>query len=317
MLVVTIAIALLMTACGGQAAVQQSTDKSAGAQVSNATATAATNNSAGITQSSAPSQGLTVQGSQGQKVTISGEVPDALKSFPVPDGFTISNEGNGSITANEGSVAVAAWSGTGTSQNIADFYSKSLKQQGWSEQFSINTPTGGSLGYTKGDSQATITIDTSDSKTTKVSVALGTNLATPTQSSSSAANPAQNAAASVATVTPVAIQVSSSGGIPPALSNVPVPPGFSVKANGSGTVSSAQGNVAAVNWSGNSSLSDTVAFYKKAMAGDWTEASFIQADAGFVATYTSLKDPKVNLVITASKTNTGTDIAAVLTTAAQ
>jgi hypothetical protein len=301
-LVVTVAIALVVAACGGQA--------------SSPTSTVAPNKSTGAVQSSAPSQGLTVQGSQGQNVTISGEMPDALKGFPVPDGFTISKDSNGSITANEGSVAVATWSGTGTSQSIADFYSKSLKQQGWTEQFSINTLTGGSLGYTKGGSQATVTIDISDSKATKVSVALGTNLATPTPASGSSTNTVQSAAASVAKATPVAIQVAPSGGIPPALSNVPVPSGFSVKSNGSGTVSSSQGNVAAASWSGSSSPSDTAAFYKKAMAADWTEVSFLQADTGFVATYTSVKDPKANLVITASKTNTGTDIAAVLTTSA-
>jgi hypothetical protein len=270
-----------------------------------------------------------VQGSQGQSVTVSGTVPDALKSFPVPDGFTPITNGAGSITANEGTVAVASWSGTGTAQAIGDFYTRTLQRQGWSQQFSLNSPTGGSLAYTKGDSQATITIDTSDSKTAKVSVALARNLATsiagagaqatPASSGNSAANTQPNANQSVATDTSAPVQLTTGGGMPAALSSLPVPSGFTAVPNGTTNLTAGnQLNMVTANWTGSSSVADAAVFYKKSMpAAGWTEVSFMSVDTGFVGSYTNVKDPKMILVITGSKTDSATQIAAVLNTATQ
>jgi hypothetical protein len=327
--VLALALAILGTGCGGQSSAPQAAASTTQAKVSSATPPAATSQPTAVTAPTATAPAITVQGSQGQSVTVSGAVPDALKSFPVPDGFNLTNGGSGSVTANGGSVAVAEWSGAGTAQAIGDFYARTLQQQGWSQQFSVNSPTGASAAYAKGDSQATITIDTSDSKTTKISVALGQNLATavagaaaqiaPTSPNNISTNAQSGASQSVSTNTPAPVQLTTGGSIPAALSSLPVPNGFTPVSDSTANLSSGnQLNMATASWTGSSSVADAAAFYKKSMpAAGWTEVSFMSADTGFVGTYTSAKDPKESVVITGSKADSGTKIVAVLNTAAQ
>jgi hypothetical protein len=247
-----LALVILGTSCAGQPGAQP-TAATAGSAV-NPTPTTAPSQSNAAAAPNTPAAGLTVKDSQGQSVTVSGAVPDELKSFPVPDGFTVTANGSGSMSAQQGTVAVAAWTGTGTVQTIGDFYARTLGQQGWSQQFSMNSPSGGSIAYAKGDSLATIAIDTTDSKATKVSVVLAKNLATPV---AGAAN--QNAP----TATPASVQVSTGGGVPAALSSLPVPQGFAAVPNGTANLTSGnQVNMATATWTGSSSVADASAFYK-------------------------------------------------------
>src|SRR5579859_6038971 len=267
--VLVLALAILGSGCTSAPTTPQAVATAIGAQASNPTPTIAASQSNAVTTSSTPSPVLAITGSQGQGITVSGALPDALKGFPVPDGFTPVPNGAGSIAASAGSVAVAQWSGTGTVQAISDFYAQALKQQGWSQQLSLNSTNGGTLAFTKGDSQASISIDTSDSKATKVSVTLARNLTTP-------------AAGAAAQATPAPLQITSGGGMSAALTSLPVPNGFTVVPNSTNTLSTgSQGNMATASWTGSSSVADTAAFYKSSMpAAGWTDVSFVSAGPG-------------------------------------
>jgi hypothetical protein len=303
--ILVLALAIFGIGCGAQPPAPPAVATATAGPASNPTPTPAASQSNPVIASSTPSPGLTLQSSPGQSITVSGAVPDALKGFPVPDGFALTTDSSGSLTANEGTMAVAEWSGTGTLQSISDFYARTLKQQGWSQQLSMNAANGGTLAYTKGDSQANITIDASDSTTTKVGVMLLRNLAT------------QPAGAAVQ-ATPAPVQLATGGGMPAALSSLPVPNGFTVVPDSTANISSGNQVMSTASWTGSSSVADAAAFYKKSMAAaGWTEVSFLSTDAGFVGAYTSAKDPKVSLVITGSTSDSATQIATVLTTAAQ
>ena len=136
---------------------------------------------------------------------------------------------------------------------------------------------------------------------------VSTSVATPPAAQATSAQP-------VATDTSPPLNLSSSGSVPAELSSVPVPIGFKVVANSDARVSTGEKfAMATVRWFGKSGVAEVGAFYKQAMPAEWTEISFVQVNQGITAAYASKKDPKLNLAVTASKTDAGTEVEAVLT----
>lgn len=131
-------LAFLLTGC--QQATQKAVEQASGAQV----------NQKGDT--------VTIKGQDGQSVTISSEVPDALKNFPAPQGFKISESGSMAGDKANGNLAMASWQGKGSVKDVSDFYKKSMVDQGWKQESALDAEDMSQLQYTKGQNQAVVTI---------------------------------------------------------------------------------------------------------------------------------------------------------------
>ncbi|MBI2863980.1 MAG: hypothetical protein HYX94_05410 [Chloroflexi bacterium] len=99
---------------------------------------------------------VTITGKGGQQATFGGQLPEELKSFPVPQGF----DGESGISASQGSdkMATGSWKGKGSVQAASDFYKSTLPALGWRQEAATDTGIVSLLSFSKGDTSANITI---------------------------------------------------------------------------------------------------------------------------------------------------------------
>ncbi|HEX2922416.1 MAG TPA: hypothetical protein VHS28_00115, partial [Chloroflexota bacterium] len=278
-------------------------------------------------------------------VTVGSQVSDELKNFPVPQGFKMDKDGLGTVSSKGDTLSVGEWEGSGTPASVLEFYKKTMPGLGWTEDLSFSTETGGQVSYTKGQSQAVVTINKSDS-TTQLSIMVGksgslksnsssaggsgagassgTNIATTGSTPAPAAAPTKASAAPTkaaaatpkpeATATPAAPKLGSASSVPDELKQVPLPSGFSV-VDGS-MMRQAAGGVFALatgKWFGKSSVADVVKFYKTAMANDWDEDYVTTSGDEAICTYTNKKKPELSAEIEVMKEEAGTIVTVSLT----
>lgn len=145
-IVALIVLALLLTGC--QQATQKAVEQATGVQVNQ------------------KGDNVTVKGQDGQSVTISSQVPDALKGFPAPQGFTIGEGGSMTGDKASGNLAVASWQGKGSVKDVSDFYKQALVAQGWTQALAQDMGDAAQLQYTKGQDQAVVTINSENDEVT-------------------------------------------------------------------------------------------------------------------------------------------------------
>lgn len=103
-------------------------------------------------------ENVTIKNKDGEQMTFSSNVPDELKNFPVPPGFSVDASGAGSMSTGADKVSVATWKGKGSVDDVVAFYKKTMADQGYKEDFAMTAGDGGTLSYSKGESGAMITI---------------------------------------------------------------------------------------------------------------------------------------------------------------
>lgn len=288
-------------------------------------------------QTSQKGDTVTVKGKEGETVVISSQVPEEFKSFPVPQGFKL--DSSGTMTQGGDKLSVASWKGNSTFQAVQEFYQKAMPGQGWKEEASFATDTGGMLSYSKGDQNGlTITYGKEGDDIT-ITAMLGKSTAKPSGSgttsgssaSGSAAKPAGSDASSgakptaaagrpeptpkpEATPTPEAPKTTDASALPAELKDVPVPSAFAiVKDSVMRQAEGGQFKAAEARWFGKTSLKETAAFYAKTMPGKgWNEDSSEGGEdsASFLYTnlYTNAKDSDLTLEIEVEKVEAGTEI---------
>jgi hypothetical protein len=282
--IVLVMVALLLAACGqvAQKAVEQTT---------------------GV-QTSQQGDTVTIKGKDNQTTEISSQVPDELKSFPVPQGFKL--DSGGSMSTGGDKVSVASWTGTGTPQMVVEFYQQTLPGQGWQEQANFTSGDGGMLTYTKGEQDGvTITTSKEDGDKVTISVMLGKTSQKPAATSAATTQPA----AAESDPTPVAPETGDAANLPAELKNLPVPSGFAVVTDSmaryaeGGTFSSASAT-----WFGKTSVKDVGQFYQKELtAKGWTEDYSAGAEDSIVANYSNEKEG-MSLTLAIHKTDAGTEV---------
>ncbi|MCL4535488.1 MAG: hypothetical protein M1370_10070 [Bacteroidetes bacterium] len=146
-------LALLLTGCA-QAA-QKAVEQATGVQVDQ------------------KGENVTIKGKDGEQLTVSSNVPDELKNFPVPPGFTAQKDGAGTLSTGGAKTSVASWKGKGKVEDTVAFYKKTLTDQGYKEEMSMTAGDGGVLSYTKGDSSVSITISKKDGDNIELAVLIG------------------------------------------------------------------------------------------------------------------------------------------------
>ncbi len=172
-------LALSAVACQQSAppASQKPAEQASGGQVNvsqsaSAASKAVEQASGGQISVSQSGQSVTIKNPAGESVTIGGNVPDELKNFPVPSGFTFNAADAGSMSGKDGVTAVGTWSGKSSVESVSDFYVRTLVQQGWTQSMAMSSGGNGVLMYDKGDNSAWITVE-QDGQTTTISVLYG------------------------------------------------------------------------------------------------------------------------------------------------
>jgi hypothetical protein len=280
-------------------------------------------------QVSTKGDSITVKGKDGETVTIGGGVSAELKDFPVPPGFQPEKDGFGQMSSGGDGVSVGSWSGSLTAQAAGDFYSKTMKDQGWTEDSNMKSGEGGQWTFSKGDRQAMVTIEGKGSSS-KVTVLLGkpagkagaaaagvaANAAASAASSAGVATPpvvSQPAAAAAAAAPPAAApKTGSASSVPDELKAIPAPSGFTV-VDGS-TMRMAQGGKfqgATAQYFGKSTVKEVREFYKKSLT-DWNEDFAAEAGDQVTAVYSDKKGAQ-QLSVSVGKTDAGTEVTLALT----
>ncbi len=109
---------------------------------------------------------VTIKGQNGETVSIGSQIPDELKSFPVPQGFKADASSGGSLTQGKDKTSVASWRGKGSVQSASDFFKKSMVDQGWKQESAMDMDDAAQLSYTKGTNRAIVTINKEDEEVT-------------------------------------------------------------------------------------------------------------------------------------------------------
>jgi hypothetical protein len=107
---------------------------------------------------------VTVKGKDGEQVTISSKLPDELKTFPVPQGFSL--ETSGSMSSGDGNLATGSWKGKASVQDVAAFYKKTMTDQGWKEEYTFSADDASQASYSKDGQLANVTMSKEDSGST-------------------------------------------------------------------------------------------------------------------------------------------------------
>lgn len=266
---------------------------------------------------------VTVKGSDGQSMTVDSSIPDELKSFPVPQGFT--SEGGGTMTAGGDKLAAVSWKGTGQVQSVIDFYKSSLPGQGWKEESTFVSGDGGMLNYSKPDGYGlTVTVSKDDSNNITVAVLGGKSSKTPTPSTDSAPTPrAQATSKPEATPTPEpttapqAPATTDASAVPAELKDVPLPSGFApVKNSAARMATGGKFQMAYVEFFGKASMKDTAAWYSSNLdAKGWTVDMDNSGEEESVFVCTSKADSTLHLGINVTAGDAGTSILMQLTKA--
>lgn len=266
------------------------------------------------TQSQQSGGKVTIPGSNGTSVTIDSSVPDDLKTFPVPQGFT--SQGMGSMTSGGDKLSTGSWTGTGQVQTVVDFYKSSLPGQGWKEEGTILTDSGGFINYSKpGGLGLTVTVSKDDSGKITIAVLYGKSSATPTPQAQAteaadATETPEATSAPEATSTPAAPAKGDSSLIPAELKDIPVPSGFYlVKDSAIRLASGGQFTLATAEFFGTTSVKDVGAFYKSSLtAKGWN----IDTEVGGEDTYVLAcknSDGSLSLEVSVSTADAGTQVA--------
>jgi hypothetical protein len=115
---------------------------------------------------------VTVKTKDGDAVTVGGGISPELKDFPIPSGFQPEKDGFGSMSSGGDSTSVGSWSGSMSVQAVGDFYSKTMKDQGWKEDFNMKSGDTAQWSFSKAERQAMVTVETKGSGA-KVTVLMG------------------------------------------------------------------------------------------------------------------------------------------------
>ncbi|MGI5836469.1 MAG: hypothetical protein ACOX87_08250 [Chloroflexota bacterium] len=278
-------------------------------------------------------ESVTIKGKDGEEITFGTNVPDDLKDFPVPQGFSSDQDGIGSLSSKGGEeVAVAVWKGKTTVESVADFYKKSMPEKGWQEASFITMGDGFQGTYTKSDAEAVVTA-TKEDEDIEISVlySKGTKKATSTATTSSSAagsgsttsepmnTPAVSQSAPTATPkpqptpTPAAPQTSDTASVPQELKSIPVPNGFKVvKDSVNRLTEGGVFKVGAVIYFGTMSVEQVTEFYTKSMANDWNSEAEAVMEEEALFEFVNKQDDTLRLAIVIAKTETGTEISMML-----
>jgi hypothetical protein len=295
--VAVVLVALLLSGCGqvAQKAVEQTT---------------------GV-KTDQKGESVTITSKEGTAVSITANktVPDELKDFPVPSGYTL--DSSGTMSSGDDKLIVASWKGKSDYKAVADFYKKAMADKGWKNDFTMDADTGGMQNWSKGDYGVTITYDKpKDKDESSISILMGKGKKTPTPAKAEATDTPESEAAAPtpakaeATDTPAPPKAGDASSIAPELKDVPVPSGFTL-VEGSAIRMEEGGKFkgATANWFGKTSIKDVAQFYKGQMTGKgWKEALVMEQDDSSMLSYTSAKDENLTLTIGVTKTDAGTEV---------
>lgn len=242
--------------------------------------------------------------STGEPSAVGPQYPDALKKFPVPQGFALGKGGHATVMQRGDLVAVATWKGSGSISGVVEYYRQSLPKQGWGENVTFSSDQSAQFTYTKDLCQATTLVE-KDGNDIVISVAIGRiseDIPTPVPTATPVPTPTRVPTATprgaAGRNTPLSGDAST---VPSELKDVPVPGGFTFVDGSARRV--AQGGelgMAAVDWFGKSSPKEIGAYYRNALAKDWNEDGFMESANEVNAQYTSKKDARLTLLIEVS-----------------
>ncbi|HEX2988321.1 MAG TPA: hypothetical protein VHS06_09140 [Chloroflexota bacterium] len=266
-----------------------------------------------------PSVGQTdITRSTGEPSAVGPQYPDALKKFPVPQGFALGKGGHATVMQRGDLVAVATWKGSGSISGVVEYYRQSLPKQGWGENVTFSSDQSAQFTYTKDLCQATTLVE-KDGNDIVISVAIGRtseDIPTPVPTATPVPTPTRVPTATpkgavgrnvpptvvpLATFTPQPLSRGDASTVPAELKDVPVPGGFTLVDGSARRV--AQGGVlgmAAADWFGKSSPKEIGAYYRSALAKGWNDDSFVESANEVNAQYTSKKDARLTLLIEVS-----------------
>lgn len=280
---------------------------------------------------------VTVKGKDGESATF-GKLPEQLKDFPIPQGFTFDA---GLVMTQDGkAVANASWKGKSRSDSVVEFYRKGLADKGWKEGMSVGDKQGMLLLFTKGDEALQVVVADSEgkgeidlnvstwkdpslvadvAKMTPVSVSSGGTSATVAGGGSGAATakpsstpvPEPTAAQAKAVPTPTLEppKTTDASALPAEIKALPQPSGFSPLKDGSIRVAEAgKFKMAAARLVGKGSVKEVGEFYQKALVGaGWSEEQFMAGEDEVLATFANGKE-KLELILVIQKAEAGTEI---------
>jgi hypothetical protein len=259
-----------------------------------------------------------MKGTIAPQATVGPQYPEALKKYPVPQGFALGKGGLATVMQRGDLVAVASWSGSGSVPGIVEFYAKSLPPQGWGENVVFSSDQSAQFTYTKDLCQATTLVE-KDANLIVISVAIGRiseeiptpvptatpHPPTPTPTSSTASAAGRSVPATMvplATFTPEPLRLGDASTVPAELKEIPAPAGFSVVAGSTRRI--AQGGalgMAAADWFGSSSPEEAGAHYRSALAKGWNEDVWVESADDVSGQFTSKRDPRLTLMIEVSR----------------
>lgn len=249
-------------------------------------------------QTSQKGDTVSIKSQDGSTVNISSQMPDDLKNFPVPAGFK--PDSSGSVTSgNSGGdkLAVTTWKGTASLDSVTEFYKKTMPSQGWTEASVVSTDSGAVFSYSKGD-QSALTITTGkDGNSVTISVLLTRSGPTPT------AAPPKTANASA---------------LPDEMKILPVPDGFSIVDGSAGRVTDGgKFTNADARWFGKTDYKKVADYYRRELKSrGWIEKDGADSD-GEVDTHFTNDKAQLDLSLSVTKTDAGTEVAAHLGKIAQ
>ena len=221
---------------------------------------------------------VTVKGKDGEQLTISSTIPDELKTFPVPSGFT--SDSASSMTSGGDKLSVGTWTGKATLADVGTFYKQTAATQGWEVTMTFGDNTSGQMQATGSDNMGyVITYSAKDGGVVEVSVMASKTKATPTVATA-AATPTTQAAAKVAataarpqaTPTTSAPETTSNATLPNELKDIPLPSGFALEQDGSFRIENGNKIGATGTFYGTGDMAQIQAFYEQQMvAKGWTQ----------------------------------------------
>ncbi|MBI3979065.1 MAG: hypothetical protein HY331_12850 [Chloroflexi bacterium] len=259
-------------------------------------------------------ESVSIKGPEGQQAVVSKQLPPEFAGWPAPQGFAPG--GSVSVSARGQQGAAASWVGKGTTAAVVDFYKRTLTQQGWKEEFAMDSGTGSQLGFSKGEESALIIADKQGDDVT-VSVILSKSgrpaAAVPTAPGAAAvptvARPTAPAAAAptAATPTPEPPALADASALPAEMKDLPVPAGFAVEKGTTQRLTTGttfQG--ATATWVGKGTVKDVAAFYRQALpAKGWQEQAFLESEENATLAFDS-SDGSLHLGIIINKDDDGT-----------
>lgn len=266
-------------------------------------------------------ESVSISTGSGESLTISAQVPQEVKDFPAPPGFALTSEGFGSMTTRDGTLATGTWVGSPSVAEAADFYTRSMPLQGWTESMSMGSDTGRILTYEKGDHSAVLTID-QDGSTTRIALLYGTQTNRPTPTTMPFAEPTATirvANRPAATAEPTETEavtapaLTDASAMPAELQVIPSPAGFGViKGSTQRMAEGGQFRMATARLFGTASVQQAASSYKQALASQWDLDADNATEDAHELTYTSKTDSGLALSIDIEKVDAGTEITLLL-----